>query len=86
MTRVAKAKSVGVRAYADHEIAPRPLTAQALGAGEERYRILADNIAQLAWTADQAGSSSGHQRWTTPGPRSQTRRDGDGGTSFIQIT
>ncbi len=64
MARVAKAKSVGVRAYADHEIAPRPLTAQALGAGEERYRILADNIAQLAWTADQAGSIVWYnQRW-----------------------
>ena len=64
MTRVAKPKSVGVRAYADHEIAPRPLTAPALGAGEERYRILADNIAQLAWTADQAGSIVWYnQRW-----------------------
>ena len=56
MPRVAKAKSVGVPAYADREIVPRPLTAPALGAGEERFRILADNIAQLAWTADQAGS------------------------------
>jgi PAS domain S-box-containing protein len=64
MTRVVKAKSAGVRAYADQEIAPRPLTAQALGAGEERYRILADNIAQLAWTADQAGSIVWYnQRW-----------------------
>jgi PAS domain S-box-containing protein len=64
MTRVAKAKSAGVRPYADHEIAPRPLTAPALGAGEERYRILADNIAQLAWTADQAGSIVWfNQRW-----------------------
>jgi PAS domain S-box-containing protein len=64
MTRVAKPKSVSVRAYADHEIAPRPLTTPALGAGEERYRILADNIAQLAWTADQAGSIVWYnQRW-----------------------
>jgi PAS domain S-box-containing protein len=64
MTRVVKAKSVGVRAYADQEITPRPLTVQALGAGEERYRIMADNIAQLAWTADQAGSIVWYnQRW-----------------------
>jgi PAS domain S-box-containing protein len=64
MPRVAKAKSVGVPAYAEREIAPRPLTAPALGAGEERFRILADNIAQLAWTADQAGSIVWYnQRW-----------------------
>ena len=36
MTRVVKAKPVGVKAYADQEIAPRPLTVQALAAGEER--------------------------------------------------
>jgi PAS domain S-box-containing protein len=64
MRRVVKTKSVDARTYPDQEIAPRLLNAQALGAGEERFRILADNIAQLAWTADQAGSIVWYnQRW-----------------------
>jgi len=56
MTRVLKTGSVDSRVYAAEGIAERLLTTQALGAGEERFRTLADNIAQLAWAADKAGS------------------------------
>jgi PAS domain S-box-containing protein len=44
-----------------------------LGADDERFQLLADNIAQLAWTADHAGAIVWYnQRWyeytgTTPG-------------------
>jgi PAS domain S-box-containing protein len=59
-----KAKPVDHSAAAGRDVAPRPLKAQPLGAGKERFRILADNIAQLAWTADRAGSIVWYnQRW-----------------------
>jgi PAS domain S-box-containing protein len=52
-----------------HALTPAP----PLGADDERFQLLADNIAQLAWTADHGGAIVWYnQRWyeytgTTPG-------------------
>ncbi len=64
MTQVRKSKSIGARTPADKERTPPAPTAPALGAAEERFQMLADNIAQLAWTADRSSSMVWYnQRW-----------------------
>jgi PAS domain S-box-containing protein len=51
-------------AVAAEDITEPTRAAQVIGADEERFRTLADNIAQLAWTADKAGSIVWYnQRW-----------------------
>ena len=46
------------------DITPRKQAEQALREGEERFRTLADNIAQLAWMADDSGAISWYnKRW-----------------------
>jgi PAS domain S-box-containing protein len=63
MTGLLKTKSVDSGVLAAETITDRPQTAQTL-ADEERFRTLADNIAQLAWSADPAGSIVWYnQRW-----------------------
>ena len=52
---------VGVTA---EEITERARAEQAIATSEERFRSLADNIAQLAWTADETGAIVWYnQRW-----------------------
>jgi PAS domain S-box-containing protein len=47
-----------------HDVAARSLAEEALREGEERFRNLANNISQLAWTADEKGSIFWYnQRW-----------------------
>ena len=61
---VLKTKSIDALVPAAEKAAERALTAQDVDANEERFRTLADNIDQLAWSADASGSVDWYnQRW-----------------------
>jgi PAS domain S-box-containing protein len=56
--------AAGASWVVSHDIAARGLAEEALREGEERFRNLANNISQLAWTADDKGSIFWYnQRW-----------------------
>ena len=64
MTGVLRTKSVDPRFFAAERTMERALTTPPLDPGEERFRTLADNIAQLAWSADETGSIDWYnERW-----------------------
>jgi PAS domain S-box-containing protein len=61
---VLKTKFIDAFVPAAEKAAERALTEQDVDASEERFRTLADNIAQLAWSADASGSILWYnQRW-----------------------
>ena len=85
---VSKIASIDALILAAEKATEGALTALREDDGEERFRTLADNIAQLAWSADESGGD----RLVQPalvrlhGDDASTRcRDGDGRIWFIPI-
>jgi PAS domain S-box-containing protein len=61
---VSKTASIDALILAAEKATEHALTALREDGGEERFRTLADNIAQLAWSADESGSIIWYnQRW-----------------------